>query len=332
MYYWAHAEAPSTVPQTPGRLSSTSWPPTPSEVFAPENNHSPEVITPPPMTRDNFKSSAKDVEILSLEEEVKRLSQEVEKYKTLVEIQNLTAKAVKDFESPDVEKKSLENGESASKSKMVQTDIEVKQLVDAATDAREAHWEVYVEKGCQTYLESNEAFNSDKTKILPEACLPSLPIEVPPKPSLLPDLSKESQVLSSNLVQSEMKPPPPPPPLLPSLLLTGTTEAPSPLPPPPPPPLLPALDIGGAYPPPPPPPQSGVSLPPPPPPLMGAPPPPPPPPLIGAPGPPPPPPPTSDNSGLPPPPPPVGPAPLPPPPVGGWNSQRASKRNNYFFR
>lgn len=28
MYYWSHAEVPAAVPSTPGRLSSTSWPPT----------------------------------------------------------------------------------------------------------------------------------------------------------------------------------------------------------------------------------------------------------------------------------------------------------------
>jgi len=28
MYYWSHAEVPAAVPSTPGRLSSTTWPPT----------------------------------------------------------------------------------------------------------------------------------------------------------------------------------------------------------------------------------------------------------------------------------------------------------------
>jgi len=28
MYYWSHAEVPAAVPSTPGRLSSTAWPPT----------------------------------------------------------------------------------------------------------------------------------------------------------------------------------------------------------------------------------------------------------------------------------------------------------------
>jgi hypothetical protein len=28
MYYWSHAEIPAAVPSTPGRLSSTAWPPT----------------------------------------------------------------------------------------------------------------------------------------------------------------------------------------------------------------------------------------------------------------------------------------------------------------
>lgn len=27
MYYWSHAEVPVAIPSTPGRLSSTSWPP-----------------------------------------------------------------------------------------------------------------------------------------------------------------------------------------------------------------------------------------------------------------------------------------------------------------
>lgn len=314
MYYWAHAEAPPAVPQTPGRLSSTSWPPTPSEISAPEGDRSPEVVTPPPMTRDNFKSSAKDVEILSLEEEVKRLKQEVEKYKTLVEIQNLTAKAVKDFGSPDVENKAIENGETGFVNKMVQTDIVVKELVDAATDPEEEDVKYYIDIACQTYhsvtaasSQTGSAVPNDRQTESPSpiSSPPSLPGGAPPPPPL-------------PLPAAEPCVPPPPPPPAPSESVA------------PPPPPLPAF-LGSAGPPPPPPPPlpftAGLPPPPPTPPSGGCPPPPPPPPGISMP---PPPPPPMVMPGPPPPPPPGGPAPLPPPPAGGWNSQRAGKRYIMF--
>lgn len=338
MYYWAHAEAPPTVPQTPGRLSSTSWPPTPSEICAPEVDHSPDTVTPPPMTRDHFKSSAKDVEILSLEEEVKRLKQEVEKYKTLVEIQNLTAKAVKDFGSPEVEKKGSGSEAGGSISKMVQTDMLVKELVDAATDPEPEEIKYYVDTGCQT------CDGDDITKNT---------ITEGRTASPLPKLTEGS---SQPLAKISPPPPPPPPPLdnagLPLLqppplpLSAGGLEpSPPPLlptsggPPPPPPPPLPGSGMQPLPPPPPPPPGSGMQPPPPPPPPLPPgsgmkPSPPPPPPPFGSEmqQPPPPPPPPVGGSGPPPPPPPGGPAPLPPPPVGGWNSQRAGNHDLLWFK
>lgn len=113
MYYWAHSETPASVPQTPGRLSSIAWPPTPvsnSEVFFANEDFAASPKTPerPPSSAsgafEKF-SSARNVEIMALEEEINRLKQEMEKYKTLTEIQLLTAKAVKDFGSPVEEDK-----------------------------------------------------------------------------------------------------------------------------------------------------------------------------------------------------------------------------------
>ncbi|KAK5644377.1 hypothetical protein RI129_005677 [Pyrocoelia pectoralis] len=99
MYYWAHSETPASVPQTPGRLNSLSWPPTspcPSEVFT----SSPIASNGAIKESSPVKSSAKDAKILALEDEIKCLKQDLEKYKTLIEIQTLTNNAVKDFGSP----------------------------------------------------------------------------------------------------------------------------------------------------------------------------------------------------------------------------------------
>lgn len=101
MYYWTHSEVPVSVPQTPGRISNLSWPPISpnqlSNMISPTENNN--ILTSIP--NDNIKrSSARDVEILSLEDEIKRLKQELEKYKTLIDIQSLTARTVKDFSSP----------------------------------------------------------------------------------------------------------------------------------------------------------------------------------------------------------------------------------------
>ncbi|KAK9880093.1 hypothetical protein WA026_008609 [Henosepilachna vigintioctopunctata] len=132
MYYWTYAELPPSVPQTPGRISTISWPPnspSPSEAFS-KSIPSDTILSSTPRTPDEhlerqespendekhptfkkteFRSSARDVEVLSLEEEIKRLRQEVEKYKTLVQIQTLTANAVKDFGSPLDESKSFQS-------------------------------------------------------------------------------------------------------------------------------------------------------------------------------------------------------------------------------
>ncbi|KAJ8961942.1 hypothetical protein NQ317_001036, partial [Molorchus minor] len=120
MYYWSHAEPLMSVPQTPGRLSMISWPPmSPSEIWTPNvaeaintvlatspllglSEINGEIGRPRP---PELKNSARDVEILFLEEEIKRLKQEIEKYKTLIEIESLTTKTVLDFSSPMEEKK-----------------------------------------------------------------------------------------------------------------------------------------------------------------------------------------------------------------------------------
>lgn len=263
MYYWAHAEVPASIPQTPGRLPTHSWPPTPSEIFAPEDNHSPEAITPPQMTRDNFKSSAKDVEILSLEEEVKRLKQEVEKYKTLVEIQNLTAKAVKDFESPEVENRGLGNGEVGTVNRVVQTEAVTKEMSDVGTDVLDLLG-VFVDKSCQT-CGCDVSTKSSQTSV--EAVEARPIIDAPPPPPLLSGAPPPPPLpggVPPPLSTSIGGPPPPPPPPLP---ISGGAPKP---PPPPPPPAI------GGPPPPPPPPGSGVPAPPPPPGAAGPPPPPPP--------------------------------------------------------
>ncbi|KAF5269711.1 hypothetical protein FQA39_LY08634 [Lamprigera yunnana] len=106
MYYWAHSETPASVPQTPGRLNSLSWPPTSpcttelygSDLFT--NIDISDLRTSSPIPEE--KRSVKYVEFL--EEEINHLKLEVEKYKTLNEIQALIGNTVKDFESPNATK------------------------------------------------------------------------------------------------------------------------------------------------------------------------------------------------------------------------------------
>lgn len=120
MYFWTHAEAPISIPQTPGRLSMISWPPTsptetamsPCALDLPPSSVLP-ILSPEEdkigvRSRQELRNSARDVEIMSLEDEIRRLRQEIEKYKTLIEIQTLTNNAVIDFSSPIEENKSCD--------------------------------------------------------------------------------------------------------------------------------------------------------------------------------------------------------------------------------
>ncbi|XP_066252112.1 protein cappuccino-like isoform X1 [Euwallacea similis] len=279
IYYWSHAEAPQTQPQTPGRLSTIYWPPASPCEALPEDvvdNSGHDLSI---KCRQEMKSSARDVEILALEEEIRSLRQEVEKYKTLIEIQNLTTSAVKDFESPVEEKV---NGE-------------ILQTVDAATSPlAKATVGLESEFGTQTEVEgggSREVFTQTEDEEQKE---------------------ESSEAISSSLVSNIIPPPPPPPPPL-------SMAPPPPPPPPPPPlhastviPPPPPLPLAGMPPPPPPPPLPGVLIPPPQ--LSaGLPPPPPPPPGMPLP------PPLPGVGGpRPPPPPPGGPLPMPAPPPGGF--------------
>lgn len=373
MYYWAHAETPASVPQTPGRLSTISWPPTsptPSElsnkVITPG---APELIQPfphPNYPRDNnasphevLKSSARDVEIICLEEEITRLKQEVEKYKTLVEIQTLTVNAVKDFESPVVESKSIVKScdSSCNNSKSIQTD---NGLVSSSSKAVSFKDVGTCTVDLDIVVPENTRYGGLETDV-PQASSTPVKLEpttnsvAPPPPPPLPPLDQLPPELLPQVSPSTAPPPsatmlgipPPPPPPMPSASPLSSLPG---IPPPPPCPPLPATTAPPAPPMPmpggpPPPPMPGMGAPPPPPmPGMGGPPPPPmpgmlgpppppipgvgppPPPMPGLGGPPPPPPIPGGDSSIPgPPPPPGGPAPLPPPPVGGWNSQRASK-------
>ncbi|CAH0555466.1 unnamed protein product [Brassicogethes aeneus] len=343
MYYWTHAETPISMPQTPGRLSMVSWPPNDSDVFlSPNGNDSVSLNID---YRPEFKNSARDVEVLSLEEEIKRLHQEIEKYKTLVEIQTLTDNAVKDFGSPIEENKPICDSSNVVKivgverkktaqiyeeidSKMVSIAIQTDD--DNQAQLNEGKVNEEVEQKCMKDAETS----TDKNEF--EEASPKVKEPQPPKksepPSILPDVPTPSP---------PPPPPPPPPPMMPG-------PPPPMMPGPPPPPPFPGLDEttlpgAGALPPPPPPlpslggpppppmPGMGGPPPPPPPPGMGGPPPPPPPPGIGGPPPPPPPPgmggppppPPAPGMGPPPPPPMGGPAPLPAPPSGGWAPQKA---------
>lgn len=341
MYYWTHAETPLSIPQTPGRLSMVSWPPTsPSDVFLSPSTNEPLIQTPdhphtpvlPSKTNHDLKNSARDVEILSLEEEINRLKQEVDKYKTMIEIQNLTAKTVQDFSSPVEETQSFTNCDS-SINKSVQTDnssISFSEAQSTQTDKAQT-----TDKTTSTIivnqieeLADRETLQNIQKEICcdPKESEATLPTSASPTPSQL-TISENSSLVSPLEFQAEAlqsppisslqnensqsfqptqssiapPPPPPPPPLFSVAPLLSSFPPPllsDPSPPPPPPPLPPPLLNG----PPPPPPMPGMFVPPPPPPMLGS------------------------GSGPPlPPPPPGGPAPLPPPPVGGWSSQKAGK-------
>ncbi|KAJ8967555.1 hypothetical protein NQ314_002871 [Rhamnusium bicolor] len=368
MYYWSHAETPISVPQTPGRLSMISWPPTsPSDVYlSPNTNEAINFISPEypllgtqifsetdeeidkPKPQE-FKNSARDVEILSLEEEINRLRQEVEKYKTLIEIQTLTENAVMDFSSPVEENKSfnkscdnLNNVSKVSKndnkiselseeSKIAQINAEAqtpiamleKKTISLQTDL------VTVAQETQTEIEQKiiTDASTNTAQILKENCsrdktLFHFLLHIP-----LPLLKAPS---SSPMPGMTIPPPPPMPGMIapPPLPMPGMNE--------PPPPPMPGITA------PPPPPMPGMTGPSPPP-MPGMAGPPPPPPFPGITGPPPPPMPFMSSSapmpemgippappgqccGPPPPPIPGGPVPLPAPPVGGWSTQKAAMR------
>lgn len=256
-------------------------------------------------SRQEFKNSARDVEILALEQEVQRLNQLVEQYKTLIDIQALTTKTMIDFSSPVEENKSFtktcDNRVSHKKNDVAQLNAEaqvgnnfisVAVQTDCISIAQETQTDVV--------LEDNLNISTVKTLGLEQTDVLSVPTEI-------------------------TVPPPPPPPLLEPVLT---------IPPPPPPPPLPTTAeaplglMSGA---PPPPPMPGCFVPPPPP--MAAVP--PPPPMLGTVPPPPPPVPGTQgmNGGPPPPPPPAmsSPAPLPAPPSGGWNSQKSSEFQKFVI-
>lgn len=316
IYFWTHTEPPATVPQTPGRLSMISWPPmSPLETFAsPYEND--QISTPSPpfedglKPRQELKNSARDVEILSLEEEIKRLTQEIEKYKTLIEIQTLTKNAVIDFgsplDSPSIEEKC--------------PDKFLDQTVKATTHV-----------STQTEIDDKPTTNSESTSVSTQTSTMGTCTTCG---SDLVHSNDQLDVVSTEQSQEYVAPPAPPPPLPPPILLDLSVPVPppppmpsAPCPPPmpntvssaPPPPPMPGMHLVNGPSPPFPPPMPGMNLvngPPPPPPLP-APGMPPPPPMPGMPVAPP-------MPGAPPLPPGMGgPAPLPPPPAGGWNSQKA---------
>lgn len=114
MYYWAHMEVSTSVPQTPGKLSTLSWPPVSpvtSDVFVSPNEFprtpgsgsiSEHVYK---LNGDNARTNAsQENKIKELDEQIIKLKQELETYKTLAAIQTLTSDAVKDFGSPVWEK------------------------------------------------------------------------------------------------------------------------------------------------------------------------------------------------------------------------------------
>lgn len=324
-----------SMPQTPGRLSMISWPPnSPSEIFyspstAPEIYSTPEQMPPlqPPEEPSNFKrsaefkSSARDVEILSLEEEIKRLKQEVETYKTLAEIQTLTEKTYKDFESPVDENKPLVanqgcdisfNNKNSSDLCKASSATQLNENVQILNDKRSIYNAVSVQTDDIKHLANSIFTQTDNEDIRTVESGVQVSLE---SSSLSESQSKSAIRPSNDVVDSNSE-----------KIANGikeSTDSGSAAPPPPPPPM-PVSDISAPPPPPPPLPSAEETIPPPPPPMpLSCP---PPPPMPGAGIPPPPPPPLMPGMGIPPPPimpgagiplPPPGPGLPPPPPMPG---------------
>ncbi|KAG5883167.1 hypothetical protein JTB14_010303 [Gonioctena quinquepunctata] len=233
MYYWSHAEPPLSVPQTPGRLSMLSWPPaSPQEVFLPPCGR--DIFATSPDTEEKeLKNSARDVEILSLEEEIKRLSQEVDKYKTLSEIQTLTTNAVIDFRSPEKEEKPFlpcDNSSSVS----CDTKISEKKTVNSGAQTDEINLKIEVttqtkdvfEQGNQTENETTSKLGGEAKSVCsqtedistatdqpmqgisPPPPAPPMPAIVPPPPPPMPGRMTALHLPSN---AREERPPPPPP-------------------------------------------------------------------------------------------------------------------------
>ncbi|XP_049823318.1 formin-2-like isoform X3 [Aethina tumida] len=352
MYYWTHAETPVSMPQTPGRLSMVSWPPTSdSDVFISPTGQSELLDHLEFRAASELKGTVRDVEFLALEEEVKRLNQELDKYRTLVEIQALTDNARKDFASPVEEAKTIcdtkgkineatkeDRADGVGVNVEVQTIVQMKsvevQTVEEETSRRDVDVQTDIKqcKDVGSMIDNNEGDSAqDKTKITNSETIPSptLPTIAPPPPPMPITIVSSPPPMAT--------PPPPPPPSLSGMC--GPPPPPMPDACGPPPPPMPGMGAPPPPPPlpgmagPPPPPMPGMSGPPPPPmPSMNGPPPPPmpgmggppPPPMPGMSGPPPPPmpgmggPPPPPIPGMPPPPPMMGGGPPPPPPpLGG---------------
>ncbi|GJQ85256.1 capu [Trypoxylus dichotomus] len=349
MYYWAHSEVPQSIPETPGKLSYISWPPTSpssSEVYTPSSNvDSAGLKSPEPLkseeVRPESKLSAKEAEILSLEEEVKRLKQEVEKYKTLIEIQNLTAQTVKDFSSPVEEEKRItcKNCDSSLNKCAYVVDnnnSEIRNFNDKneiAKDNSNTLATHIIAEGKATQTSSSDNLEPSKTPFLGnekkisdgEDVFGKVEDELDASIQSSAFIGTSSPIIANKKPSSATSITPPSSPILKSESnepdASVPSVPPSPLPivsiapsiPPPPPLPLPLVDT---YPPPPPPmPFTGTPAPPPLPMNADVAPPPPPPPLTGL-GPPP----LLVPGGGPPPPPMPGlsaPLPPPPPPMGG---------------
>lgn len=362
IYHWTYAEPPEPVAQTPGRISMVSWPPNSPTSDATkkitadnftqksgepiDRNDIDNDISPPAARRFDFSSSAKDVHILSLEEEIKRLKQEVEKYKTFAEIQTLTANAVKDFDSPlEATKtflKSCDESGSHSYSKSMERRVtSVDNNLEKVPNAGQSIAKKNAE--CQTDDEFFSSANSNIGNIRTVASsqignsssiqeskttsdldgkeyASSNTISSSTSPMAVnsnrPSLIAEKAQQKSLSPGSTCPPPPPPPPPPPLPIVTCSPTSPSNTSSIPPPPPLPVNTC------PPPSPLPVNTCPPPPPPLPVNACPPPPPPFPGNPCPPPPPMPGNSNSQIPPPPPPMvfGIGPPPPPPPAGVKS------------
>nr|XP_022901371.1 protein cappuccino-like isoform X1 [Onthophagus taurus] len=350
MYYWTHSEVPQSVPETPGKLTCLSWPPTSptaSIYHTPGSNtdsygapKSPDYISQSELeTRPESKLSAKEVEILALEDEVKRLKQEVEKYKTLIEIQNLTAQTFKDFGSPVDEennKKSFCSNCDSSKVDIKENVLEfydenasVDRAVDVTDNAIKRNVKDTTQQTIQLFSPSITKSSENIVELLnPQDCLspPRTTSSPRPEKGTPPSLSVsdfiqgiDSQLSPVTANQQESSS------LFSEKLKKDEEISPKSAPPPPPPPPIPpsTLEI---YPIPPPPPiLENNNIPPPPSPMLqinntsqtrissesGIPPP-PPLPLLGI----------NGECGIPPPPPlPMveigGPPPPPPPPMLG---------------
>ncbi|KAJ9582146.1 hypothetical protein L9F63_003488, partial [Diploptera punctata] len=170
MYYWSHAETPTAAPPTPGRLTASAWPPSSPLGFSAAAELANAATSRPGARyteaefqqvvmglkrehRENLNRLSKDQEvalfnvrgehaqrlseaderIAQMEETIAKLTQELERYKTLSDIQSLTERTKADFDSPTTEVKAPPSLELTD-SEIERKDVELGKMTKTSSE------------------------------------------------------------------------------------------------------------------------------------------------------------------------------------------------------